>query len=348
MTAASWATSHRRVPLAALATFVLASTLALLSAAPLAASVKGHNRQDPSGIRLEVPTGLALAPNGDLFIADQWLNEIVERLPNGKFRVVAGTGTEGFSGDGGPARRAALNTPTALVRAADGTLYFVDEGNKRVRAILSNGNIVTVAGGGPLSGGTIASGTPATEASFDPSDLAIGPDGDLYVTDDDQVLQLLPSGVFTEIAGPPNVVDSDGVGSCGPDAIAFDGTGDMWIGCDNSRQLLELMPDGAPVVLANLYRPHDFPGLAAAPGGSMVVTDGESLSRYVGASATNLLDLGDFPRSDTFVPSGVAVASNGAIYTDSRYGDGFTRAAALAEIRPDGAIVVLDSWKVRS
>ena len=80
----------------------------------------------------------------------------------------------------------------------------------------------------------------------------------------------------------------------------------------------------------------------------MVVVDGESISRYVGGGATNLLDLADFPRSDTFVPSGVAVASNGTIYTDSRYGDGFTSAAALAEIRPDGAILVLDSWKVRS
>jgi hypothetical protein len=217
-----------------------------------------------------------------------------------------------------------------------------------VRAIMSNGNIVTVAGGGPLSGGTIASGTPATEVSFYPSDLAIGPDGDLYVADNDQVLELLPSGVFTEVAGPANVVDSNGVGSCGPDALAFDGAGDMWIGCDDSRQLLERMPDGTSVVMANLYRPHDFPGLAAAPGGSMVVADGESLSRFVGARATNLLDLGDFPHSDSFVPSGVAVASNGTIYTDSRYGDGFTTAAALAEIRPDGEIVVLDSWKGKS
>jgi sulfur carrier protein ThiS len=340
-------TDGARLRSVALGTVVLVFLLALAACTPPAAAAEAHRGRPTAAMRLEVPAGLALAPNGDLFIADQWLNEIVEHLPDGRFRVVAGTGRKGLSGDGGPATKAELDMPTALVRSPGGTLYFVDQGNRRVRAILANGKIMTVAGGGPLSADIVASGTPATEVSFYPSNLAIGPDGDLYVTDSDEVLELLPSGTFTEIAGPTSFADANGVSSCGPDAIAFDDAGLMWIGCDDSRLLEAQMPDGAFVVVASGYRPHDFPGIAAAPGGSMVVVDGESLSRFVGTTATDLLDLDDFSHSDTFVPSGVAVASNGTIYTDSQYGDGFTSGAALAEIEPDGKIVVLDSWKIK-
>jgi hypothetical protein len=217
--------------------------LVLLVAAPSSATGSrtqaGHRASHVSRtLRLEVPTGLALAPDGDLFIADQWLEQIVERQPDGRFRVVAGTGRPGFRGDGGPATRAELDTPTALVRAADGTLYFIDQGNQRVRALLSDGKIVTVAGGGPLGASTIASGTPATEVSFSPSNLTIGPGGDLYVTAGDEVLRLSPSGLFTVMADASNFLDVVRTyqGSCGTDAIAFDRAGLLWVGCDNSRQ----------------------------------------------------------------------------------------------------------------
>jgi sugar lactone lactonase YvrE len=343
----SVAYAGRRLGRAALATIAVVFLFAQFESA--AAAVKAHHGRAPTSVRLEVPTGLALAPDGDLFVADQWLNEIVVRLPDGTFHIVAGTGEKGLSGDGGPAKKAELDTPTALVRAPNGTLYFIDEGSERVRAILTNGKIVTVAGGGLLSAETIVTGTPATEVSFYPADLTIGPGGDLYVSDSDQVLELLPSGTFTQIAGPADFASPSGLSSCGPDAIAFDGAGRLWAGCDDSRQLLERMADGTFVLVASAYRPHDFPGMAAGGGGNgMLVVDGESLSRFVGARSTDLLELTDFPHSDTFVPSAVAVAPNGTIYTDSRYGDGFTSAAALAEIEPNGKIVVLDSWKVKS
>jgi hypothetical protein len=129
------------------------------------------------------------------------------------------------------------------------------------------------------------------------------------------------------LAGPANFVSA-----CGPAAIAFDGTGHIWLGCDNRPQLLEETTSGKFVVIENYYRPHDFGGMAGTPDGTMIVPVGESLSRFVGAKPTPLLELSDVTRPMTLVPSGVAVAPNGTIYTESRYGDGFTLGAGLVEI----------------
>jgi DNA-binding beta-propeller fold protein YncE len=300
-----------------------------------------------SAIRLEVPAGLALTPAGDLLIADQRLNEVVERLPDGQMKVIAGTGHAGFSGDGGPATKAELDDPTALALAPDGTLYVVDAGNRRVRAILPDGTIVTVAGGGRLSGGSIPSGTPATEVSLDPGDIAIGPRDELYLSAGSEVLRLTSSGLLDEVAGPANFVGvvSTYAGSCGPDAIAFDRSGRLWVGCDNSRELLVRNPDGRFAVVTHLYRAHDFPGLAAAPDGSFVYVDGESIVRRSHGISGVLVGLGGFHLAIGFVPNGIAIAPDGTIYTDSRFGDGFTQGAALAEVKSDGKTKVLASWK---
>lgn len=89
-----------------------------------------------------------MAPNGDLLIANQGRNQILRRPPNGTLQVVAGTGAAGFSGDGGPAVKAKLDTPNGMAVAPDGTIYVADTDNNRVRAISPSGMISTVAGNG--------------------------------------------------------------------------------------------------------------------------------------------------------------------------------------------------------
>ena len=326
----------------------LGTALALGGLTLASAGASSSSRLDaPGPVHLEVPAGLAVAANGELFIADEWLNQIVERLPNGSFRVVAGTGKKGFSGDGGPATKADLDAPTALVRSARGTIYFIDSGGRRVRAILANGVIETIAGGGSLQSNTITSGTRATRVSFYPEDLTLAPDGDLYISDGNQVLKY-SDGRLTNVASPANFVGvvATSKGFCAPDAIAFDSSGGLWVGCDASRQLLEQTSSGKYVVVMNHYRPHDFPGLAAGPRDAMIVSVGESLQRFVGSKSTLIMGLSDFSRARTFVPSAVAIATNGAIYTDSQYGDGFTFGAALGEVFPSGRFKFLDFWKV--
>lgn len=90
---------------------------------------------------------MLVASNGDIVILDSLYNHIY-RLRGGQLQVVAGTGTGGFTNDGGTAATAQVNRPSAGTIGSNGTLYFVDSFNARIRAITPDGKIYTVAGGG--------------------------------------------------------------------------------------------------------------------------------------------------------------------------------------------------------
>ena len=96
--------------------------------------------------------------------------------------LYAGSGSKGFSGDGGPATSAELNTPTAIAVTASGELYIADNGNNRIRKVSTTGIITTVAGTG--SNGSSGDGGPPLSASFkDLYGLAVLPNGNLLVVD---------------------------------------------------------------------------------------------------------------------------------------------------------------------
>jgi GT2 family glycosyltransferase len=123
---------------------------------------------------LSWPSDLALAPNGDLYIADTEHNRVrrVDRR-TGRIATVAGDGTAGLSGDGGPAVRASLSSPTGLALAQRGgklTLYIADSSNGRVRVVGPDGLITSLA-----TGKAPVFGTPAR--------LAYHSRGWLYVVD---------------------------------------------------------------------------------------------------------------------------------------------------------------------
>jgi sugar lactone lactonase YvrE len=101
---------------------------------------------------------------------------------DGRIHTVAGSGERGFSGDGGLATEAQLDTPAGIVVAADGTLFVADSHNERVRRVTPDGTIDTVAGSGLVGDGPASA--PATQVDLnDPSGLALGPDGSLYIAD---------------------------------------------------------------------------------------------------------------------------------------------------------------------
>jgi hypothetical protein len=96
--------------------------------------------------------------------------------------VVAGTGTCGFAGDGGPATAAQLNDPNGIVFDAGGNLYFADVGNHRIRRIDKNGIITTVAGTGVA--GFSGDGGRATRAQLAcPYGMGITSGGLIYISD---------------------------------------------------------------------------------------------------------------------------------------------------------------------
>ena len=132
--------------------------------------------------------------DGDLYIGDRGRNEILEWMPSGGFRVVAGTGVAGFTGDGGPADRAEVDSPTSLVIAPNRTLYFTQAGrylgptsssggmlNTVIREITPAGTIRTIAGLHPSCPSGAVQSIPAESALFYGASLSLSPAGALAV-----------------------------------------------------------------------------------------------------------------------------------------------------------------------
>jgi len=147
--------------------------------------------------RLIYPTYLALDSAGDLYISD-YGTQSVRRVSNGIITTVAGTGTQGFSGDNGPATSAELSNPAGVAVDSTGTLYIADQSNRRIRAV-SKGVISTVAGTG--NAGLSGDNGPAISAQLGgPTGIAFDAAGDLYIADGYRIRKVT-SGVITTIAG---------------------------------------------------------------------------------------------------------------------------------------------------
>jgi sugar lactone lactonase YvrE len=107
----------------------------------------GVFRISPDGSRTKLAdfgTGMAVDRAGNLFIADQYDRVVRKLSTDGTVSTVAGTGTIGFSGDGGPATAAQLSLPTALAIDGSGNLYIADSGNRRIRMVSAAGVIDTI------------------------------------------------------------------------------------------------------------------------------------------------------------------------------------------------------------
>jgi hypothetical protein len=149
---------------------------------------------------LNSPQGVAVGPDGTLYIADTG-NQRVRAVSGGVITTFAGNGSVGFGGDGGAATSATMRWPNALAIDASGALLVCDSGNERVRRI-SAGVIQTAAGNGMQ--GFAGDGGPATIAELDiPTGLAVGSDGRIFVTDshNERIRAIATNGVITTFAG---------------------------------------------------------------------------------------------------------------------------------------------------
>lgn len=125
--------------------------------------------------------GVAVHPNGDIYVADSALHRIRAIDGAGIIRTIAGIGTAGFSGDQGPATSAALNGPYGLAFDAVGNLYVADRSNHRIRKINAAGIISTVAG---LNPGYSGDGGLAVLAGLQlPTDVKVDSAGIIYIAD---------------------------------------------------------------------------------------------------------------------------------------------------------------------
>ena len=147
------------------------------------------------------PQGIACNSRGQVFIADQDNHQIVQ-MTGDVVEGVAGTGRYGYSGDGGPAKKALLNKPTALW-ATDHALYIADTGNDVIRLVdLQSGLISTVCGTGKA--GYSGDGGPAKRALLNkPGGVAVDRHGNLYIADiaNNVVRKMDRRGMLSTFAG---------------------------------------------------------------------------------------------------------------------------------------------------
>jgi len=147
---------------------------------------------------LNTPYGIAVDSSGNVYIADR-ANNRVRKISGGIITTVAGTGTQGFSGDGGPATSANLTLPQGVAVDSNGNVYFSDPGG-RIRKV-SGGIITTIAGTG--TPGYSGDNGVATSAQLgDPLGLAVDAAGNIYIADhNNYVIRKISNGVITTIAG---------------------------------------------------------------------------------------------------------------------------------------------------
>ncbi|HUY48159.1 MAG TPA: DUF6531 domain-containing protein, partial [Streptosporangiaceae bacterium] len=256
--------------------------------------------------------GVALDPQGDVFIADTFNNRVEEvyesgqsfgqTMTKGDIYTVAGTGTQGFSGDGGAATSAKVYEPDALGADARGNLYISDWGNNRIREVppstgaqrgqsMTKNDIYTIAGNG--TAGTAGDGGPATGANLNgPGNATVDAAGNLYISDtSNNRVQEVPVAAGTQwgqamtanyvytVAGSATGASGNS-GDGGPatsarmtvaENVSLDPEGDLYI-TDHSNNRLREVVSAAPATIA------PAPGLTSsqypAPGGITVTQPG--------------------------------------------------------------------------
>jgi sugar lactone lactonase YvrE len=200
---------------------------------------------------LAAPAGVALGEDGTVYIADT-NNHLVRKLDaNGVITTVAGVGTSGYSGDGGPGVDAQLSAPRSLAFDGQGNLYIADSLNGRVRRLAPDGTISTIAGGGL---GGIRDGDPARNATLQGS-FAIAADaaGNVYIADagHNRVRRVSAAGgLISTVAGNglPGFAGDGGPATeaqlNGPGDIALDDRGRLYIADTGNHRVRMVGNDG--------------------------------------------------------------------------------------------------------
>jgi sugar lactone lactonase YvrE len=245
--------------------------------------------------QLNLPYGVALDAGGNLLIAELNNNRVRTVSASGVINTLAGTGTAGNAGDGGPAARAQLRNPSDVLIDGSGNIFIADSNNNKVRKITPAGVISTAAGTGTR--GFVGDNGPATAAQLAvPNGLAVDASGILYITDqgNQRVRKLALDGTLLSIAGN-GTQGSAGDGGQALYAqlntaysIAVDGAGNLFIADTNNHRIRKVTPTGmiTTVVGADgiagfsgdggqaLYAQLNFPaGVAVDATGNLFIAD---------------------------------------------------------------------------
>lgn len=277
------------------------------------------------------PTAVSIGRDGSVYFRDRIATSSapfgvprIRRIdPNGIITTIAGHTRGGFSGDGGLAKDAMIETDAAPRPAPDGSIYIADLSNQRVRRIAPDGIITTIAGDGTQ--GFSGDGGLAIQARLgNPGDVIVGQDGAIYINDslNRRIRRITPDGIIRTYAGSAGLPPTDGDGGPALGArltlatttkFAFDDAGNLYfteplrgvvrrIGTDGiiTRVVGTGSPgfsgDGGPATQGQFGASSS--GLAVGPDGGLYIADsGNRRLRFVS------LPLPGFTSTDILVPS---------------------------------------------
>ena len=308
--------------------------------------ITGNGGQATSA-ELNTPDAVAFDASGNMFIADAGNNEVRKVTPAGVISVFAGTGTAGYTGDGGAATSAKLNTPASLAFDSLGDLFIADSGNKVIRKVTPAGIISTFAGNG--TNGYSGDGGQATSAELNtPSGVAFDSSGDLFIADTGNkvIREVNTSGVISTFAGNGTIGYSGDGGLAtaaelnGPQSVAFDASGNLYI-ADSGNEVIRKVTrsgiittfagngttgysgNGGPATSAEFNQPwaiaFDAVGdmLIADKGNSVIreVTTTGVITTVAGTGTTNYTGNGSAAGAATFnSPKGVVFNASGDLF----------------------------------
>jgi sugar lactone lactonase YvrE len=255
---------------------------------------------EATNARLTSVPDVAVDTSGNFFIVDTASNRIYKVAGDGIIGAVAGSGTNGFAGDGKAALNADLSHPTGVAVDSFGNLFIADNGNNRIRKVLTNGTITTVAGNGTAAYG--GDGSAATNASLFLSALptfsaissgvALDANGNLFIADtyNNRVRRVGTNGIITTVAGKgPQGYSGDGGPATNaelsqPQGLAIDASGDLFVADTGNKRVREVGAGGiivtvagggssrvgGPATNASLLEPA---GVALDAGGNLFISD---------------------------------------------------------------------------
>lgn len=209
------------------------------------------NAETESPISVQEIGGIAVDPEGYLYLTDAAQNLIFRLSPEGELKVWAGTGTAGYQD--GAADQAQFDAPQGLLWDPEGGLWVADSGNHCLRHIDRQQQVTTFAG---TCVAGYRDGDP-TQAQFRaPFGLALGPDGSLYVADraDHRIRRITAEGEVTTVAGTGQAGSADGTAEQAqlsqPTAIAVEANGRVWIADQGNHRIRVLSPGGQLTTLS--------------------------------------------------------------------------------------------------
>jgi uncharacterized protein (TIGR03437 family) len=250
----------------------------------------------PAQTQLNGPSGVCTGRGGTLFVVDTFNHRVLQAAPLPLVATTAGNGSRGNAGDGGPARLAQLNQPSACALDSAGNLFIADTLNHRIRKVDSAGTISTVAGTG--AAGFSGDEGPATAAGISaPLGVVVDDNGDIFIADtgNNRIRQVTADGLIHTIAGQ-NAAGFAGDGGPAasaeidaPGGLYLDGAGDLYFADTGNNRVRRLVPaSAAPSPLVALTPLSAVSAASLLPGpvapGELIVVFGAGLGPESGVA----------------------------------------------------------------